>query len=344
MNDELRERLYLEARALAERHPADLGAAMERGQSRARARMTALSVIAVVAILAAATALVVVRLLGPGGPQRAAASVIGVTVVASDTRLAPGAQLQLGATAALSDGGARDLRAGVTWSSSDPGVLTVDGAGHATGVAAGSASVTAVFGGFSGTLALAVVPGYAPTPRPSVTVRDLHIDPETSSVRAGLTTTFSAQLRISDGSTVPPGQLAWTSSDPKVATVSADGVVTGIAAGSALLTAKGNDYFGTTYEGFALVTVTAPEVVRVVISPSSVPVLSVGEKPVKLTATVTYTNGSSEAVHAVSWSSENGEVVRMDDLGNAYPEKQGSSIIKASYGGVTSQPVTITVR
>ncbi|BCT75291.1 hypothetical protein SCMU_11330 [Sinomonas cyclohexanicum] len=344
MNDELRERLYLEARALAERHPADLGAAMDRGQSRARARVIALSVIATVAILAAATALVVVRLLGLGGPQRPSASVIGVTVVASDTKLAPGAQLQLGATAALSDGGARNLHEGVAWSTSDPGVLTVDGAGHATGVAAGSASVTAVFGGFSGSLALAVVPGYTPTPRPSVTVRELRVDPGSTSVRAGLTTTFSAQLILSDDSAVPPGQLTWTSSDTTVATVSPSGVVTGVAPGSALLTAKGNDYFGTTYEGFALVTVTPPEVVRVVISPAAVPVLSAGDKRVKLTATVTYTTGVSEAVQAVSWSSENGEVVSMDDVGNAYPQKSGTSAIRASYGGVTSQPVTITVR
>jgi hypothetical protein len=344
MNEELRERLYLEARALAERHPADLDAAMERGQSKARARVIALTVIAAVAIIAAATALVVVRVLGIGAPQRPPASVIGLTVVASDTKLAPGALLQLGATAALNDGGARDLRAGVAWSSSDPGIVTVDGAGHAMGVAAGSASVTAVFGGFTGRLALEVVPGYTPTPHPSVSVREMRVDPESTSVRAGLTTQFSAQLVLSDGSDVPPGQLTWTSSDTNVATVTPGGVVTGVAAGSALLTAKGNDYFGTVYEGFALVTVTPPEVVRVVISPATVPVLAAGDKPVKLTATVTYTTGASETVQSVSWSSENSEAVSMDDVGNAYPQKPGTSAVKASYGGVTSQPVTITVR
>jgi hypothetical protein len=56
---------------------------------------------------------------------------------------------QFAASARLSDGTTTALSSGVTWSSSDSAVVTVDAAGLAFGAAVGSASITASYGGFS---------------------------------------------------------------------------------------------------------------------------------------------------------------------------------------------------
>ncbi|GAA2200092.1 Ig-like domain-containing protein [Sinomonas flava] len=345
MNSELRQRLYAEATELAARHPADLESAVARGHERLRNRATLLSVLTAVAVLAAAAALVIVRLVGPaGGDASRSATVIGIVVSAPGQQLPPGLKIQASAKATLSDGRTRQLEDGVVWSSANPSVVAVDGAGLLTAVAEGSTAVSATFGGFTSSLTFSVVPGSTFTPTPSVTVRALQIDPESTSVRAGLTTAFSAQLRLSDNSVIPASQLTWKTSDEKIATVDAAGTVTGVAPGSALLTATAKDPLGASYEALALVVVTPPEVVRVQVAPATVPPLFVGDRPVKLTATVTYTTGKSEVVDAVAWSSENGEAVRMDDHGNAYPEKAGTSRVTAMYQGTTSQPVTITVK
>lgn len=346
MNSELRQRLYAEASELVARHPADLDAAVARGHERLRSRVSLLGVLTAVAVLAAAAALVVVRLIAPAGDGGGGtpASVIGITISAPGLQLPPGTKVQAVATAALSDGGTRELGDGVVWASANPAALAVDGAGLLTAVAEGSAAVTAAFGGFTASQTFSVVAGATLSPSPPVTVRRLQVEPEATSLRTGQKAGFSAHLVLSDDSTIQPSKLAWRSTDEKVATVDAGGLVSAVGPGSAILAVTGQDPLGGSYEAFAFVTVAPPEVVRVAITPATVPILYVGDKPVKLTATVTYTTGKSEVVDQVAWSSDNGEVVRMDDTGNAYPEKAGTSKVTAMFQNVTSQPVTITVK
>lgn len=63
---------------------------------------------------------------------------------------------QFVATATLDDGTTVDVSSDATWTSSDVGAATVDGDGLATGVAAGSTTITATLGGVSGTATLTV--------------------------------------------------------------------------------------------------------------------------------------------------------------------------------------------
>ena len=75
------------------------------------------------------------------------------------------------------------------------------------------------------------------------------VTPETASVDVGDTTSLTATL-------APVGAtdtVTWESSDPEVATVSASGVVTGVAAGTATITAKVRTFTDT-----ATITVTEP--------------------------------------------------------------------------------------
>ncbi|WP_353622165.1 Ig-like domain-containing protein [Citrobacter sp. CK205] len=75
------------------------------------------------------------------------------------------------------------------------------------------------------------------------------VTPETASVDVGDTTSLTA-------TPAPAGAtdtVTWESSDPEVATVSASGVVTGVAAGTATITAKVRTFTDT-----ATITVTEP--------------------------------------------------------------------------------------
>src|SRR5205085_527930 len=71
-------------------------------------------------------------------------------------RVFVGGTAQLGATAQDSAGNPLSGRT-VTWTSSDGGVARVNGSGLVTGVAAGTATITATSGGKSGSAAVTVV-------------------------------------------------------------------------------------------------------------------------------------------------------------------------------------------
>jgi DNA/RNA endonuclease G (NUC1) len=104
----------------------------------------------------------------------------------------------------------------------------------------------------------------APNPRntasPTITCDDggdvavpatVTVEPATAEVLVGATVSLTATARDADDNTVPT-EITWSSSDETIATVSAAGVVTGVAAGSATITAtSANDISGT-----AVVTVT----------------------------------------------------------------------------------------
>ena len=144
-----------------------------------------------------------------------------VTVSPSEASLTIGGTTtkQLSVTVNVSNGAAQT----VSWTSSNTNVATVSNSGLVTAVAAGSATITAtstVDGTKSGTCAVTVTD---PT-QPSIT-----FDKEQASVTVGSTVTITATTQ--NGS----GNVTWTTSNANIATVN-NGVVTGVAAGSATIT------------------------------------------------------------------------------------------------------------
>ena len=132
----------------------------------------------------------------------------------------------------------------VTWSSSNPAVATVNGAGQATGVAVGSATLTATSEGKSGTAAILVT---------NVPVASVTVSPATASVPAGQTVQLTATLKDANGNTLTGRTVTWSSDNTAVATVSGSGLVSGVVAGAATITATSEAKTGT-----SAITVTAP--------------------------------------------------------------------------------------
>src|SRR4029077_18136350 len=124
----------------------------------------------------------------------------------------------------------------VTWSSSNPAVATVSASGLVTGVAAGSATITATSEGQSGTSALTVT---------NVPVATVTVSPASASGSVGATVQLTATLKDALGNPLSGRVVTWSSSNPAVATVSASGLVTGVAAGSATITATSEGKSGT---------------------------------------------------------------------------------------------------
>jgi len=129
-----------------------------------------------------------------------------------------------------------------TWISSAPNVATVDSSGMATGVSAGTATITASIPGYTGVLsssALLTVTGASGVSADIVSVaiipsdETLSAEGQTSQLIAiGTSGTSGLQLEV----TRSP-QLTWGSSIPTIASVSTTGLVTGLSVGSTTITA-----------------------------------------------------------------------------------------------------------
>lgn len=117
----------------------------------------------------------------------------------------------------------------VTWSSSSPSIVTVEN-GVLTAVKQGTAVITAVTvdGGLSATCTITV------SDRP-IDVTKITLNMSTSDIYTGDSVTLIASVEPANATN---STILWSSSDNSVATVTANGIVRGIDAGSAIITAS----------------------------------------------------------------------------------------------------------
>ncbi|MFN2325198.1 MAG: beta strand repeat-containing protein, partial [Gemmatimonadales bacterium] len=125
----------------------------------------------------------------------------------------------------------------VTWSSANNGLAQVSSDGVVTGVAAGVVSISAVVDGITGRIELEVRP---------VPVASVQVTAGVQTLEAGQTTQLQATTLDSVGGVLPGRQIAWSSSNNAVATVSPTGLVTAVGAGSAIITATSEGRSGST--------------------------------------------------------------------------------------------------
>ena len=206
----------------------------------------------------------------------------------------------------------------LTWTSNDPSIATVDQNGLVTGQGEGSAVITAVTeNGLSDTASITVR-------LPDLEAIELsHTGVET--VIIGKTLTLTAK---------PVPALAyykptWVSSDEAVATVSEDGVVTGVGAGTATITVrsfpyKGSGYYASLISAELTVKVVPPEATKVVLKPGKTISLYLGK-----TRTLKATVKPALAVQTVEWSSSRPKIATVDENGKVTPLKKGSTVITA---------------
>jgi len=167
------------------------------------------------------------------------------------------------------------------------------------------------------------------------------ISPATASVEVGKTVQLTAVGGYDDGTSKKlTSAVAWSSSDSSVASVSSSGLLHGVAAGTATITASDLDKTGTTT---VMITLTGVE--SIVVAPSSASIR--GGETQRFSATAILNDGTSvDATDAVTWNSSDQNVAKIGSNGTAIGNSVSSTqvtTITATSGNIVSNRVTLTV-
>lgn len=251
--------------------------------------------------------------------------VASVSVAPARLDLTPGARTLLSAVCYDAAGKSLAGRATV-WASSNTSIATVDEAGAVTAVAAGAATITATTEGISGSAAVNVA-----TP----VVSSVAIQPRSATILRGAAVQLTATITDETGAVVADRPPTWTSSNTGVAIVSAAGLVTAVAPGSASIAAALDGKADT-----ASITVVAVPVGSVTVQPGTT-TLIIGQGTT-LTATVKDANGTVVTDRIVAWTSNNAAVASVTQAGAVKALAAGSAVISATSEG-SSGSATVTV-
>lgn len=169
----------------------------------------------------------------------------------------------------------------------------------------------------------------------AVPVAAVSVQPASANVARGGTLQLSAVTKDSAGNSLTGRVVGWTSSAPATAGVSASGLVTGTAIGSATITATSEGQSGT-----ATITVVNVSVASVTVTPASTSVL-VGTT-VQLTATPKDSNGNPLSGQTITWGSSTTAVATVSATGLVTGVAAGSATVTAT-SGTRSGTAAITV-
>lgn len=170
-----------------------------------------------------------------GGKTGSATVSVTRAVAATVTPSVPVAQIEVGeqvsASVVVLDQRNRPITSpNVAWSTAAAAVATVDAhTGRITGVAPGTTDIVAAVGSVSGRVALRVV---------NATPASIAITPRTLSLSVGGTTALTGAVLDRRGAVLTGQIVSWQSLTSAVATVSANGTVTGVSAGTARIVAS----------------------------------------------------------------------------------------------------------
>jgi uncharacterized protein YjdB len=260
---------------------------------------------------------------------------VSVLAIAPSTKtIEPFTKQPFTATAVLSDTTTQVITSFVHWDSSVPGVASVSNTsqiGVATGLGPGITSISATSASANAAVPLSVS---------SATLTGLTLSPTTSTMAVGSTLSFRITAQYSDGASIPVGTAVdWSSSDPTVAGVNAQGTITGAKPGTVTITAKLN---GMT----ANATLSVETLNSMAITPATLQV-AVGTF-LRFTATGTLSDGTTQDLTAsVTWTSSSPAVAIMSNVpgtvGGAVGLSAGTSTIGAVLNGVVgAAKVTVT--
>jgi uncharacterized protein YjdB len=252
--------------------------------------------------------------------------VAAVEITPASASVTVGSSVQLSAVARDAAGNVLAGRA-ITWSSSGDGIATVDASGLVRGIAVGGATITATSEGVSGTSAITVA---------LVPVAAVAVTPATAGVLVGGTVQLAASVRDAAGNVLTGRAVTWTTSADAIATVSASGLVRGIAPGNATITATSEGISGT-----SVITVALVPVATVTVAPASA-TLEVGSTR-QLTATPRDASGNVLTGRSIAWTTNASAVATVSTSGVVTAVAAGNATITATSEGVGgTSAITVT--
>ena len=173
------------------------------------------------------------------------------------------------------------------------------------------------------------------------TLTSISVTAASASVAAGRTDQFTATAHYSDSSTADvTGTATWASSNTSKATISSTGLATGVAVGTANITAS----LGGVTSNSVTLNVTPAVIASITITAASASVAK--GRTDQFTATATYSDGTTANVthgDGSTWVSDTPAVATISSAGLATGAAVGTAHITASFGGVTSNSITLTI-
>jgi uncharacterized protein YjdB len=265
---------------------------------------------------------------------KSAAVLVSIAVTAPSATVDIGATVALVANGTYDDSSKKNITSSVTWTSSDATIATVSSTGTVTGVKVGAVTITATSGVKSGSVTLTVTTPIAPS--------SVAVTASSSTVSVGGKVQLTANEVYSDGSKKDVTKTAtWTSGTATVATVDANGQVTGVKVGTVTITATSGGKSGTVN----LTIVDAPlSTIEVTPAQPSIPAASTQQ----FKASGTYSDGTKRDITAdVSWTSSVSTVATISGAagsnGLAAAKAKGTSTITATLGAIKGTTVlTVT--
>jgi RHS repeat-associated protein len=212
------------------------------------------------------------------------ATLVSIAVTPANPSVAAGKTQQFTATGTYSDSSTQNLTASVTWASGTTATATINAAGLASALKAGTSTISATSGAIVGSTTLTVT---------AATLVSIAVTPANPSIATGGSQQFTATGTYTDSSTQNlTTSVTWASGTTATATINAAGLATaGTTAGSTTITATSGTVVGST-----TLTVTSSSAVPTILSV----VANSGLQGQSLTVTITgqnthFVNGTTQA-------------------------------------------------
>lgn len=266
------------------------------------------------------------------------ATLRSIAVTPANPTIAVGASQQFLAMGTFSDGSSRDITAISAFASARPAAATINAAGLATGVAAGTSFISATSGALTGSAILTVS---------QATLVSIALSPVDPTVPVGAVRQLTLTATYSDNTTVNVASgVSFSSASPAIAGVNAStGLVTGLAGGTSIVSAS---FGGKSASTSVTVPSSSAQLTAITVTPATANI-GIGASQ-RFIATATYADNSTADISATaSWTSSDTAVASVLPSGVASGASAGKANITATSGGksstgflTVSAPVTLS--
>ncbi|MGH9511014.1 MAG: beta strand repeat-containing protein [Terriglobales bacterium] len=256
------------------------------------------------------------------GGKNSQKTLLSLTLTPGSSVVPVGLNQRFHATGVYSDSSNQDLSAVVTWSSTNPGVASIDKSGMAVAKQPGTTMIQATSGSVSSQVPLTVPPG---------TLVSIAITPASPSVPKGSTLQVAAMGSFTDGKIEDlSSSVVWASTDPMIAAVSAAGVVTGVAGGAVTITATSGPI-----RGAAVLTVAGPVLVTLSIAPAAATVAK--GQAFQFAVIGAFSDGTTQDVTgSVAWTVSAASLATISPTGMVSTLAAGTVTITATSGSISA--------
>jgi uncharacterized protein YjdB len=255
-----------------------------------------------------------------------AAQLQSILVTPASASIATGQTQAFEANGIFSDGSSSDITNSVAWNSNATNFATINATGIATGVSAGTATISASSGSASQTPATLTV-------TPAV-LTEIDIAPDGQYIPIGGQFQLTLTATYSDNTTQTITNGNWTSAQPSFAAVDPNtGIVTGVANSNNNPITITATYGGMSNTTTVYITAAVPESLQ--LTPATTSIASGTTQ--QYSANVVYSDGSIQPVTAgLSWVSSSSSVAGIDGNGLATGVAPGQTTITAVYDSMTA--------